>query len=98
MASWSGLLSKPNEQSLNHEIWWSLGYVVAVQNLASAYSSRSVCKGLVGNPEDEFVVGSIVDFGFDVFLQLICASSRIGDNSLEMTSAMDFGSCPSSGS
>lgn len=51
---------------------------------------------MVGNPKDEFVVGSIVDCGFDVFLQFICDSSRMGDNSLEMTSAMDFGSCPSS--
>lgn len=70
---------------------------IDVQDLTSAYSSRSVCKRLVENPEDEFVMGSIVDSGFDVFLQLICASLRIGDNSLEITSAMDFGSCPSSG-
>lgn len=67
-------------------------------NLAGAYSSRSVCKGLVGNPEDKFVVGSIVDGGFDIVLQLTCNSSWIGGNSLEITSAIDFGSCPSSGS
>lgn len=50
------------------------------------------------NPEDKFVVASMVDGGFDVVLQLTCASSRIGGNSLEITSAIDFGSCPSSGS
>lgn len=53
----------------------NLSSMKLVKNLVSAYSSRSVCKGLVGNPGDKFVVGSIVDGGFDIVLQLTCASS-----------------------
>lgn len=41
-------------------------------NLAGAYS---VCKRLVGDPEDKFFVRSIVDGGFDIVLQLTHNSS-----------------------
>lgn len=63
--------------------------------MASAYSSCLICKELVGSPEDHFIVGLVVDGALDVVLQL---HRGLEGSSLEITSAIDFGSCPSSGS